>query len=574
MNKILLQKCAQYCQEFKLLYVEDSEDIRLYTTETLKHFCPNVTTAKDGIEGLEKFKKEKFDMVLTDINMPNLNGLEMAKEMRKIENSVPILVLSAYNETEYFLESVKIGVDGFILKPLDLTQLIESLYKAAEKVHLRKELKIYQESLETKVQQRTQEIEYNLYHDDLTGLLNHKAMLQDIDKSKQHLLFLIDIKGFQKINDVYGLKNGNLILQEFSKKLSKFDINQTYSIYRAYSDGFVLYHTVDKLDDAFYENEKSTLLAYLSSIEIYLDVIEEYIHIELSIGASVNEEDSFIKAETALQYAKKNNENFVRFTPEMDTAQKVAQNLQWQKRIKKAIKDDNIIPVFQGIVDNNQHVVKYESLMRLREYRDEKEELISPYFFLEIAKDTQQYDKLTRIMIFKVFEKMQKEKVNFSINLSSEDLINIAQMKFLQDAIIKFDVGSRLVIEILESEVIDDYKTIMDALNNLKKYGVRIAIDDFGSGFSNFEHILKLRPDYIKIDASLIKNIITDKSSYILVKAISQFSKELGMKVIAEFVSSKEIFDILQELDIDEYQGFYFSVPSVSLMSDSQLNLE
>jgi diguanylate cyclase (GGDEF)-like protein len=568
MNKTLLQKCAEYCQDFKLLYVEDNEDIRLYTAETLKRFCPNVTTATDGIDGLEKFKKETFDVVLTDINMPNMNGLEMTKEIRKIRKSVPILVLSAYNETEYFLESIKIGVDGFILKPLDLMQLIESLYKAGEKVHLRKELKIYQDSLETKVQQRTQEIEYNLYHDDLTGLLNHKAMLQDIDKVKQHLLFLIDIKGFQKVNDVYGLKNGDLILQEFSKKLSKFDMNQTYSIYRAYGDGFVLYHTADKLDDAFYDNEKHTLLTYLSSIEIYLDIIEEYIHIELTVSASVNEVDSFIKAETALRYAKKNNENFVCFTPEIDNAEEIAQNLQWQKRIKIAIEDDNIIPVFQGIVDNNQHVVKYESLMRLREYRDAKEELISPYFFLEIAKNTQQYDKLTTIMIFKVFEKMQKEKVDFSINLSSEDLINIAQMKFLQDAIIKFDVGSRLVVEILESEVIDDYKKIMDSLNNLKKYGVRIAIDDFGSGFSNFEHLLELRPDYIKIDASLIKNIVTDKSSYILVKAISQFSKELGMKVIAEFVSSKEIFDILQELDIDEYQGFYFSMPSVDLMSD------
>jgi len=565
MDKDFLQKCKECCSGLKLLYVEDSEDIRLYTTETLKHFFDTITTAGDGVDGLAKFQNEKFDLVLTDINMPNMDGLEMAQEIRKIDSSVPILVLSAYNETEYFLECIKIGVDGFIFKPLELTQLTESLYKVAEKIHLRNELKIYQENLEKKVQERTKEIKYNLYHDDLTNLLNYKAMVEHIDKSKPNILFLLDIKGFQKLNDVYGLANGNLILKAFSDNLKKFNINQKYTMFRAYGDGFVLYYEDESLNDEDYENEKNTLLAYLSSVEIYLETIDEFLNIEVTVGASFNEDKSFIRAEIALKYAKNKNENYVLYSEKIDNSKEIVQNLQWQKRIKAAIDDDNIVPVFQGIVDKNQKVVKYESLMRLREYTDDKEELISPYFFLEIAKKTQQYDKLTRIMIFKVFEKMKEENVDFSINLSSEDLINNAQMNFLENAIVKFGIGSKLIIEVLESEVVDDYKKIIDALHKLKKYGIRIAIDDFGSGFSNFEHILKLSPDYIKIDASLIKNIVTDTDAHVLAEAISQFSKELGMKVIAEFVSSKEIFDVLQKLDIDEYQGFYFCVPSMDL---------
>lgn len=565
MDADFLKKCKEHCRDLKLLYVEDNKNIRLYTTETLKHFFNNITTAEDGVDGLKKFQNEKFDLVLTDIRMPNMDGLYMAQKIREIDSSIPILVLSAHNETEYFLQCIKIGVDGFIFKPIELSHLAQSFYRATEKIYLANKLKIYQEDLEKKVEKRTKEVKYNLYHDDLTGLFNAKAMVEYIDKSKPNMLFLIDIKDFHKFNDIYGFANGNLILKIFTDKLKKFNTDQKYKLFRAYGDGFVLYYEDEGIDEKYYEDVKNSLLDYLSLIQIYLETIDEYLNLEVTVGAIFNENNSFVKSEIALKNAKNKNKNYVLYTKQIDNSKEITQNLQWQKRVKVAIDSDNIVPVFQGIVDKNQKIVKYESLMRLREYKDGKEELISPYFFLDIAKNTHQYDKLTRIMITKVFEKMKDKNIRFSINLSSKDLINPAQINFLENEIVKFDIGSKLVIEVLESEVVDNYEKVMDALNKFKNYGIRVAIDDFGSGYSNFEHILKLRPDYIKIDASLIKNIVTDSDSYVLVEAISQFSKKLGIEVIAEFVSSKEIYDLLQKLDIDEYQGFYFSVPSTEL---------
>ena len=91
--------------------------------------------------------------------------------------------------------------------------------------------------------------------------------------------------------------------------------------------------------------------------------------------------------------------------------------------------------------------------------------------------------------------------------------------------------------------------------------GCKIAIDDFGSGYSNFAYLVKLKPDYIKIDGSLVKNIDIDKNSLLIVKTINDFTHSLGFKTVAEYVHSKEVFDILKEIGIDEYQGFHFFEP-------------
>ncbi|MBP7226673.1 MAG: EAL domain-containing protein, partial [Aliarcobacter sp.] len=123
----------------------------------------------------------------------------------------------------------------------------------------------------------------------------------------------------------------------------------------------------------------------------------------------------------------------------------------------------------------------------------------------------------------------------------------------------------RIVFEILESDYITDYTLLEDFIMKYRNQGIKIAIDDFGTGYSNFSHIMKIRPNYIKIDGSLIKNIDTDKNSYELVKSIIDFSKALNIKVIAEFVHSKEVYNIVLELGVDEFQGFYLAEPSLKI---------
>ena len=149
------------------------------------------------------------------------------------------------------------------------------------------------------------------------------------------------------------------------------------------------------------------------------------------------------------------------------------------------------------------------------------------------------------------------------MNLSFKDILNYEFIDYLNNALekLKFEDRNRLVFEILESENLSDYDFLEEFVLKYKKLGVKIAIDDFGSGYSNFIRIIRLKPDYLKIDGSLIKNIDKDNNSYEIVKSIIAFSKTLNIRTIAEYVHSEEIFNLLLELDVDEFQGYYFGKP-------------
>lgn len=135
-------------------------------------------------------------------------------------------------------------------------------------------------------------------------------------------------------------------------------------------------------------------------------------------------------------------------------------------------------------------------------------------------------------------------------------------VQFILDKLEHSGIAKRVIFEILESEGIENFEEVRQFIDKVKQWGGRIAIDDFGSGYSNFAYILNLQVDFIKIDASLIKNIDTDKNSRIIVETIVDFAKRLGIKTVAEFVHSKEVFETVKEIGIDFSQGFYFHKPS------------
>ncbi len=123
------------------------------------------------------------------------------------------------------------------------------------------------------------------------------------------------------------------------------------------------------------------------------------------------------------------------------------------------------------------------------------------------------------------------------------------------------NIGSYLTLEILESEKVSNFNIVNDFIAEVKKYGVKIAIDDFGTGFSNYENILNLNIDYIKIDGSLIKKI--DEDIYLnLIKSIVLFSKQQKIKVVAEFVSDLKILRYVKNIGIDYSQGYYIGKPT------------
>ncbi len=451
----------------------------------------------------------------------------------------------AWNGHEAFIFSLSMGlvVLGFFY-----ARLITRLHKLNE-------------NLEQKVEERVQQVEYQYLHDSLTDLKNREALNSDLKQSDFGGLLVVDIDQFHNYNEIYGMQAGNCVLIEVAKLLQNFATEKQYEVYRVYSDHFALRGVGRFPVHLKIEEDIEELFTLVSEHEIFCDTQDEKMKIDITIGISLEKQNALKKAEMALSHAKKKKIPYIAYSKLIDSSSNSQELMIWKNALKSAIIHDNIVPVFQPIVDRSEQVVKYEALMRLRRVKEGKEELVSPFYFLEIAFKSKQYASLTRIMIEKSFRFIQKSGSEVSINLAFEDIINPKTGQILKEKLVKYKIAHLVIFEIVESSDIDDFEKVKDFIDEFRVLGVRIAIDDFGTGYSNFNHIIELSPDFLKIDGSLVKNIDKDRKSYLLVRTIVKMARHLGIKTIAEFVSTEAIYHICYKMGVDYFQGYYFSEP-------------
>jgi len=551
-----MKKLMKFAQELHVLYVEDNQEARESTLGLLNNIFHNITLATNGEEGLEKFQKGNFDLILTDINMPKMNGIEMVTKIREVNQHVPILILSAYNESGFFIETIKQGVEGYLLKPIDLKQFIDMLNKSVEKIYLKKELEHYQNDLEEKVREQTDTLYKQLYYDKLTSLENRNSILKVIEEEKPLGLMLIDINNFSVLNDIYGSDAGDNILQSVSNLLTNLAKDE-YRVFRVGGDQFAFLNMYDE-NHNFTQNVVTNILNVIEDATVSTE--DEMITINIAVTVSVvthcEVSKMFKNAEVALHYAKKTNQYIIFYSDALNLDNHYKKELNALLMVKKALLEDRIIPVFQKIEKYEKHKT-YECLVRIKE----NDTLIVPFVFLDAIKRTKYYIELTKVMIKKSFEKFKGTDTHFSINLSFEDISNKHLVLYLEDILRETGMAHQLILEILESESIDNFKLMKSFVIKMQNLGVKISIDDFGSGYSNFSRILELNPDIIKIDGSLIKNICEDKKSFIIVKTIANFAKELGIQTVVEFVHSEAVLQKTKELKIDAYQGYFIAEP-------------
>ena len=411
----------------------------------------------------------------------------------------------------------------------------------------------------TELIHKTEDLEKNLKEDFLTKNGNRFKLLEDISKASQPYLALIDINRFSEINDFYGHDVGDEVLQTLARMIKEFLFNKNYILYRVHSDEFAILAD-DETKENFIKNIKH-ISENISSQPLMINDKELYIQTTYSI--SFEEKENLIETANITKKYSKTNKNIVVYDKSLELEKIYEKNIFWTLKIKKALEDDRIVPYYQAIFNiKTNKIEKYESLIRLI---DEDNSSISPYYFLEISKKSKQYFKLTKRVIEKSFEYFKDKNSEFSVNLTIKDIKSQEVSAFIIDKIKEYDIASKVVFEIVESEGIDNFEEINDFIDNVKELGCKIAIDDFGSGYSNFEYLINLHADYIKIDGSLIKDILVNKNNHEIVITIIDFAKRQGFKTIAEFVSNKEIFDRVKELGIDYAQGYYISEPKINI---------
>jgi len=418
-------------------------------------------------------------------------------------------------------------------------------------------LKVKEEST-TKIAQ----LQEKLYIDPMTGLFNKAALIKDVSEYKYPKVILMDIDDFGKMNDYYGKYVCDQILKQMANLIKEFAKNENMKAYCIEADRFALVEDNNDFIDRYEELAENLLDIFkgrMLSIKDENGVEVDDIEIHNTIGFALDSDQTLRKATIALKSAKSLDKDYVCYFKGLSQKDEYANQIERSKLIQNATINDNIVPYFQPIFDEKKIPIKYECLIRILD----RDDVISPSVFLDISKRIKRYADLEKQLIKKCFEHLTEDpNLVLSINLSSRDMIDGDVSALVLNLLNKHNVAGRIVFEIVEDEELKSAERVSVFIERAKSMGAMIAIDDFGSGYSNFSYIIKIKPDYVKIDGSIIKDIDINKDSYAIASAIVAFAKDLGIKTIAEYVHSKEIFNVCKEIGIDEFQGFYLGIPS------------
>lgn len=400
--------------------------------------------------------------------------------------------------------------------------------------------------------------------DFLTQLPNKVKLIEDMEDIDFPILSVVNIDGFSEINDFYGLDIGDEILIDTARLIENFIDKEKHSVYRLYGDEFAVL-TKTKLDQNHHLETIGALLVEIRKEPFICG--EQKIYISLTSGTAFESETIIGKANLALRHAKREKKFHQVFDENMLASYKHGENIEWANRIRDAIKEDRIVPFFQPIMNlKTGEITKYEALVRLI---DSDGVIISPAQFLTIAKKSKQYSYVTKKMLESAITIASKHNIDISVNLSIEDIESSEIVDFIDKTLAKHSVGDKIIFEITETEDAQNYLALRNFIDLVKsKYHSKVAIDDFGSGYSNFEHILELDFDFLKIDGSIISKINNSKQSMVLLDAIIAFTEKLGIKTIAEFVSSEEILEAVKNKGIDFGQGFFIGKPLDHLLTE------
>lgn len=397
---------------------------------------------------------------------------------------------------------------------------------------------------------------------DITDIMNpKKQLIADISYLEHPTLIFLQIVNYDIFKEFYSEST----MHTFEFELEQVILNyfpQSLQLKKVYNLGNGLFGFLKsiQLKDAYIIESLEKIIDTFSEIGIsFKDT-----HYDIDVCLSFANEGNYIldDVHVGIQEGIKNKISIVHAKNFHRRAQIEARNkLKNIGLIKNALHDNGeFTSYFQPIVNvNTKEIERYESLIRLI---DTDGKLISPYHFLDIAKKTGYYTNITEIVIENLFKALDNIDKDISINLSSSDLENKSIREKLWKVISTQKYKGRVTFELLEDEDVRDFNIVKEFITQCKLQGdVKIAIDDFGSGYSNYERLLDFQPDILKIDGSLTKNILTDSYSLHVIESIIVFAKKQKIQTVAEYVSSEEIFNKIKELGIDYAQGYYLGEP-------------
>jgi len=416
-------------------------------------------------------------------------------------------------------------------------------------------------NLDKEVKRQLDEKTKLLYVDPTTGA--YKKTKFDIDRldNLDTKSVILNIRNFSKLNAYYGFDTGDKILKTCTQRIERL---LQRKIYRLNGDEFLFFSNNPR-------KEIKALKTQFAATPIKITQKDLSIQIMFSFGVAPTKLDKLIsKLSIAVHEAKKHPFSHFMYYREKNLDSNF---IKFNALLYEAIyREDGtkIVPYFQGIYDNKKKkIYKYEALARLQNH----DTIYTPYYFINVAQSSGFIHEITKVMIDKSFHYISTlpEEVELSINITEHDLATKQLKEFLIMTLEKYNLqAQRITLEILEGITSNGTKNNIKQLNQLKKAGFKLAIDDFGVEYSNFERLTEIEIDFIKIDGKYIKTLLENEKSLQITKAICNFAHTMNIAVVAEFVENEEIQKIIETLGIDYTQGYCFSKPSATISYDTK----
>ncbi|PYG89925.1 diguanylate cyclase (GGDEF)-like protein [Ruminiclostridium sufflavum DSM 19573] len=411
---------------------------------------------------------------------------------------------------------------------------------------------------------------YIYLHDVLTGLPNRKALLNDAGvifsekETRTAALIYIDMDNFKYINDTLGHEFGDDLIKQASERLLHI-INGKGTLYRLGGDEFVILTAVDKSEaEGFLEN-------IIAGFKDELVINGETVHISLSIGVAMYPEhgdniNSLLKAaDIAMYKAKENGKSiYSEYNNSMNAAFSERMNI--EKYLHTAMKRDEFELYFQPQLDlSSNKVIGLEALVR---WKSPELGNVSPMKFIKVAEDTHMIIPLGEWVLIQACDylshlfKSGYPKMVMSVNISSIQILQEDFTDRVTEILKCFNIEPRyLELEITETRLIEAFDTVYNKLRLLSDMGIRIALDDFGKGYSSLNYLNQLPIHTLKIDKCFIDNVSLENEKTVVTKHIISMGKDMGLSIVAEGVEMQEQLEYLKKYRCDKMQGYIFSRP-------------
>ena len=423
----------------------------------------------------------------------------------------------------------------------------------------------------TELKRQKEAIEHQALHDALTGLPNRVLLLDRIDQainvssrgSGNFAVIMMDLNRFKDINDTLGHPVGDIVLQQVAKRLQNI-LRKSDTVARFGGDEFALL-----LPEANARYANHVAQKILLSLKKVFELGNHNMYIGASFGISIfpqhaQDAHSLIKcADVAMYVAKRTNKGVAIYDSEQD--QHRIRRLRLEKDLHEAISINALSLHYQPKIDlQTKTVVGVEALLR---WEHEDLGTIPPDEMIGIAEQTGLIKQLTYWIVNNACEQIANWRshgmdLTIAVNLSAWNLQDDKLLQQLQLILQRWNVQPEtLEFEITESVMMADLEQAIEVMSKLDDMGIRLAIDDYGTGFSSLAYLKKLPVDVLKIDKSFVIGMIKDKDDASIVNSTIDLAHNLGIKVIAEGVEDKSTLDELGHRGCDIAQGYYFSLP-------------